>query len=118
MARILIVDDAAFMRIRCGELLGQHGYEVVEASDGLEALDKYKECKPDGILIDITMPNMDGLTVLKELIEMDPQAKVAMLSAMGQQSIVIDALKSGAKDFVMKPFDADRVLSAVEKLLG
>ncbi|MDY6907058.1 MAG: response regulator [Chloroflexota bacterium] len=118
MPRILVVDDAAFMRMRCAKLLNEKGYEVVEAGDGLEALEKFKECRPDGVLLDITMPNMDGIETLKKLTEMYPDAKVAMVTAMGQQSMVIEALKSGAKDFVVKPFDADRVLSAVQKLVG
>lgn len=118
MATIMVVDDAAFMRLRCSQLLTQNGYKVIEASNGAEALAKYKELKPDGILLDITMPDMDGLTALKELMALDNNAKVAMVTAMGQQSIVIEALKSGAKDFVVKPFDPDRVLAAVKKMLS
>lgn len=118
MTRILVVDDAAFMRMRCTKMLTEKGYEVAEAANGEEALKKYTENKPDAVLLDITMPNMDGLEVLKRLIGMDPQAKVAMVTAMGQQSMVIEALRTGAKDFVVKPFDADRVLGAVKKLVG
>jgi two-component system chemotaxis response regulator CheY len=118
MATIMIVDDAAFMRLKCSQLLTQNGYKVIEASNGAEALAKYKEFKPDGILLDITMPDMDGLTALKELMALDNNAKVAMVTAMGQQSIVIEALKSGAKDFVVKPFDPDRVLAAIKKMLS
>jgi len=118
MARVLVVDDAAFMRMRCSKMLSENGYEVVEAGDGLEAVERYKEHSPDVVLLDITMPNMDGIATLKKLIEMDPQARVAMCTAMGQQSMVIEALKSGAKDFVVKPFDAARVLGAVEKLVA
>jgi len=114
----MIVDDAAFMRLKCSQLLTQNGYKVIEASNGAEALAKYKELKPDGILLDITMPDMDGLTALKELMALDNNAKVAMVTAMGQQSIVIEALKSGAKDFVVKPFDPDRVLAAIKKMLS
>jgi two-component system chemotaxis response regulator CheY len=114
----MIVDDAAFMRLKCSQLLTQNGYKVIEASNGAEALAKYKEFKPDGILLDITMPDMDGLTALKELMALDNNAKVAMVTAMGQQSIVIEALKSGAKDFVVKPFDPDRVLAAIKKMLS
>jgi len=116
MARVLVVDDAAFMRMRCTKLLTEKGYEVVEAADGLEALRKYEEHRPDIVLLDITMPNMDGVTTLKRIREVDAEAKVAMVTAMGQQSMVIEALKSGAKDFVVKPFNASRVLAAVEKL--
>ena len=118
MATIMVVDDAAFMRQRCSQMLSQNGYQVVEAASGTEAVEKYKEVKPAGVLLDITMPDMDGLKALKELIEFDPNARVSMVTAMGQQSIVIECLKSGAKDFVVKPFDADRVLAAVKKMLG
>ncbi len=118
MAKILVVDDAAFMRMRCSKLLTENGYEVVEAENGLDAIAKYKESKPDAVLLDITMPEMDGLTALKEIRKVDPEAKVAMVTAMGQQSMIMDAIKSGAKDFVVKPFQADRVLAAVKKLIG
>lgn len=116
MVRVLVVDDAAFMRMRCTKMLSEKGYDVVEAADGLEALKKYREHSPEVVLLDITMPNMDGIATLKKLIEIDSEAKVAMVTAMGQQSMVIEALKSGAKDFVIKPFDAARVLAAVQKL--
>ncbi len=118
MARVLVVDDAAFMRMRCARLLNEKGYEVVEAANGLEALQKYREHSPEVVLLDITMPNMDGIATLKKLMEIDPDVRVAMVTAMGQQSMVIEALKSGAKDFVVKPFDAGRVLAAVQKLTG
>jgi two-component system chemotaxis response regulator CheY len=118
VAKILVVDDAAFMRMRCSKLLTDNGYEVVEAENGLDAIAKYKETKPDAVLLDITMPEMDGLTALKEIRKVDPEAKVAMVTAMGQQSMIMDAIKSGAKDFVVKPFQPDRVLAAVKKLVG
>jgi two-component system chemotaxis response regulator CheY len=118
VAKILVVDDAAFMRMRCSKLLTDNGYEVVEAENGLDAIAKYKESKPDAVLLDITMPEMDGLTALKEIRKVDPEAKVAMVTAMGQQSMIMDAIKSGAKDFVVKPFQPDRVLAAVKKLVG
>lgn len=118
MAKILVVDDAAFMRMRCCKLLTENGHEVAEAGNGKEAVDKYTEIKPDGVLLDITMPEMDGIATLKKLLEIDSGARVAMVTAMGQQSMVIEALKSGAKDFVVKPFDANRVLAAVGKLIG
>jgi two-component system, chemotaxis family, chemotaxis protein CheY len=116
--KILVVDDAAFMRMRCSKLLTDNGYEVVEAENGLDAIAKYKASKPDAVLLDITMPEMDGLTALKEIRKVDPEAKVAMVTAMGQQSMIMDAIKSGAKDFVVKPFQPDRVLAAVKKLVG
>lgn len=118
MPKILVVDDAAFMRMRCSKLLTENGYDVVEAENGLEAIAKYKENRPDAVLLDITMPEMDGLTALKEIRKVDPEAKVAMVTAMGQQAMIMDAIKSGAKDFVVKPFQPDRVLAAVKKLVG
>jgi two-component system, chemotaxis family, chemotaxis protein CheY len=116
MSRILVVDDAAFMRMRCTKLLQDNGYDTIEAGNGVEAVQKYKQFKPDGVLMDITMPDMDGIETLKKLVEIDPGVKVSMVTAMGQQSLVIEALKSGAKDFVVKPFNAERVLAAVKKI--
>jgi two-component system, chemotaxis family, chemotaxis protein CheY len=118
MARILVVDDAAFMRMRCTKLLKDNGYETVEAGNGIEAVKQYQDQRPDGVLMDITMPDMDGIETLKKLIEIDSSAKIAMVTAMGQQSLVIEALKSGARDFVVKPFNAERVLAAVKKITG
>ena len=118
MATIMVVDDAIFMRKKCSQLLTQNGYNVIEAANGREAVNKYKESKPDGVLLDITMPDMDGLQALKEMLAIDPAARVAMCTAMGQQTIVIEALKAGAKDFVVKPFDAARVINAVKRLAG
>ena len=118
MAKIMVVDDAAFMRMRCAKLLSENGFQVIEASTGAEAVSTYKADRPDGVLMDITMPDMDGLAALKEIIKHDPDARVAMVTAMGQQSLVMEALKTGAKDFIVKPFDHDRVLGAVAKLLN
>ena len=118
MAKILVVDDAAFLRMRCKKLLTQSGYEVLEAATGSQAVEAYKANRPDAVLLDITMPDMDGLTALKELRKIDPDARIAMVTAMGQQSVVMEALKSGAKDFVVKPFEPDRVLATVKKLLS
>lgn len=118
MAKILIADDAAFMRLRCAKLLKENGHEVVEAEDGAQAVKLYQEVTPDAVLLDITMPNMDGLTALKEIRRLNPDARVAMVTAMGQKAMVLDAIKSGAKDFVVKPFEAERVLGAVKKLVG
>ncbi|MEE9278146.1 MAG: response regulator [Dehalococcoidia bacterium] len=118
MATILVVDDAAFMRMRCAKLLKEQGYDVLEAENGAVALDVYKESKPDAVLMDITMPEMDGIAALKALLDIDPNVRVAMVTAMGQQSIIMDAIKSGAKDFVVKPFEKERVLQAVERLLA
>lgn len=117
--RILVVDDAAFMRMMIKDILSKNGYEVVgEASDGAQAIEKFKESSPDLITMDITMPEMDGITALKEIKKLDPSAKVIMCSAMGQQAMVIDAIQAGAKDFIVKPFQADRVIEAIKKTLG
>ncbi|EGL82513.1 response regulator receiver protein [Caldalkalibacillus thermarum TA2.A1] len=119
MAKVLVVDDAAFMRMMIKDILTKNGYEVVgEAADGQQALEQYKELKPDLVTMDITMPEMDGITALKKIREIDPEAKVIMCSAMGQQAMVIDAIQAGAKDFIVKPFQADRVLEAIKKVLG
>ncbi len=118
MARVLVVDDAAFMRKMVTDALTKGGHEVVgEAGNGVEALTQYRELKPDLLTLDITMPEKDGLTTLKELIELDPAAKVVMCSALGQESKVLESIKLGAKDFVVKPFQADRVIEAVGKAL-
>jgi two-component system, chemotaxis family, chemotaxis protein CheY len=118
MAKILVVDDAAFMRMRCSKLLSDNGFEVAEAADGEEAIERYKEHRPDGVLMDITLPNMDGLSALQQLLKVDPGARIAMVTAMGQQSMVMEALKTGARDFVVKPFDAERLLAAVRKIMS
>ena len=118
MAQVLVVDDAAFMRMKFKKLLAANGHEVIEASNGVEAVQQYQQAQPDAVLLDITMPDMDGLQALNEIIGMDPSAPVTMVTAMGQQSIVVEALKAGAKDFVVKPFDPDRVLAAINKMLG
>ncbi|WP_100404945.1 response regulator [Bacillus solitudinis] len=119
MASVLIVDDAAFMRMMIKDILSKNGFEIAgEAANGAEAIEKFKEVKPDLVTMDITMPEMDGIQALKEIRQIDGGAKVIMCSAMGQQSMVIDAIQSGAKDFIVKPFQADRVLEAIKKVLG
>lgn len=118
MATVLVVDDAAFMRMRVGKLLSQNGFQVLEAENGLEALNMYREHKPDLVLMDITMPVMDGITALKEIRQVDSQAKVVMVSAMGQQAMVIESIKAGARDFVVKPYDPGNVMASVRKLIG
>lgn len=118
MARILVVDDAAFMRMRLKTVLGEQGWEVLEASNGVEAIQMYEQHKPDLVMMDITMPEMDGLTALRAIREKDPNAKVVMCSALGQESTVIEAIKSGAKDFIVKPFQPERVVDTVKKQLG
>lgn len=118
MAKILIADDAAFMRMKSASLVKELGHEVVEAEDGVEAVKVYKAEKPDAVLMDITMPNMDGMEALAAILKIDPDAKIAMVTAMGQQAVIMEAIKAGAKDFVVKPFDADRIQSALWKLVG
>ena len=118
MAKVLVVDDAAFMRMRCARILTENGHEVVEAANGALGVEAYGQVKPDAVLLDVTMPMMDGLQALKEIRKIDPDARVAMVTAMGQQGVVVEALKSGAKDFVVKPFESDRLLAAVGRLLG
>ncbi|MRX70604.1 response regulator [Bacillus lacus] len=117
--KILIVDDAAFMRMMIKDILSKNGFDVVgEAADGKQAVEKYKETQPDLVTMDITMPEMDGIAALKEIKAINPGAKVIMCSAMGQQSMVIDAIQAGARDFIVKPFQADRVLEAINKTLS
>ena len=118
-AKILIVDDAAFMRMMIKDILSKNGFDVVgEAANGEEAVEKYKELSPDLVTMDITMPEKDGIAALKDIKKINPAAKVIMCSAMGQQAMVIDAIQAGAKDFIVKPFQADRVLEAINKALG
>jgi two-component system chemotaxis response regulator CheY len=118
VAKVMVVDDAAFMRMRACKVLQENGHETVQAENGLEAVKQYAAHHPDAVLMDITMPEMDGLAALKEIRKMDPNARVAMVTAMGQQAIVMEALKAGAKDFVLKPFQPDRVLNALDKMLA
>jgi two-component system chemotaxis response regulator CheY len=119
MARVLVVDDAAFMRKMVSDVLTKGGHEVVgEAGNGVEAIARFQELKPEVMTLDITMPEKDGLSALKELMELEPSARVVMCSALGQESKVLESIKLGAKDFVVKPFQADRVLEAVGKALA
>ena len=116
---ILICDDAAFMRMMIKDILSKNGYNVAgEAENGAKAVEKYNELKPDLVLMDITMPEMDGIEALKAIKGADPAARVIMCSAMGQQAMVIEAIQAGAKDFIVKPFQAERVLEAVKKVVG
>jgi len=119
MARVLVVDDAAFMRKMVGDALATGGHEVVgEAGNGVEAIERYRELKPDLMTLDITMPEKDGLSALAEIVAADPSARVVMCSALGQEAKVLEAIKLGAKDFVVKPFQPDRVIEAVGKALA
>lgn len=117
--KVLIVDDAAFMRMMIKDILSKNGYEVAgEAENGLKAVDKYKELTPDLVLMDITMPEMNGIDAVKAIKGFDPGAKIVMCSAMGQQAMVIESIQAGARDLIVKPFQADRVLEAVRKVVG
>lgn len=119
MAKILLVDDAAFMRMMVKDTLTKNGYtDLYEAADGLQAVEKFEEIAPDLVIMDITMPNMDGLEALKTIKGKHPDASIVMCSAMGQEAMVIEAIKSGAKDFIVKPFKPDRILKTVTSILG
>lgn len=119
MSKVLIVDDAAFMRMMLKDILSKNGYEVVgEAENGKIAVDKFKELKPNLVTMDITMPELDGISAVKVIKSVDASARIVMCSAMGQQAMVIDAIQAGAKDFIVKPFQPDRVLEAVQKALS
>jgi two-component system chemotaxis response regulator CheY len=119
MARVLVVDDAAFMRKVLTDTLSRGGHEVVgEAATGMEAVDRFRELRPELTTLDITMPEKDGLTALREILSFDPSAKIVMCSALGQESKVLEAIRAGAKDFVVKPFQPERVLDAVSKAVG
>ena len=119
MARVLVVDDAAFMRKMVGDALTNGGHDVVgEAGNGVEAVSQYQALTPDLVTLDITMPEKDGLAALADIMAADPSAKVVMCSALGQESKVLESIKLGAKDFVVKPFQAERVLEAVGKALA
>lgn len=117
--RVMIVDDAVFMRMMLKDILEKNGFEVAgEAANGVEAILEYKNTNPDIVTMDVTMPEMDGIQALREIMKFDSSAKIIMCSAMGQQGMVMDAIKSGAKDFIVKPFNGERVINAVTKVLG
>ncbi|HZW03314.1 MAG TPA: response regulator [Anaerolineaceae bacterium] len=118
MAKILIVDDAEFLRVRISKMLTGDGYDVIEAENGARAVEIYQRERPDLVLLDVTMPEMDGLTALKHIRGFDPKARVVMLTALGQESVVLEAIKSGARDFIVKPFERDRVMNAIHKLIA
>lgn len=117
--KVLIVDDTAFMRMMLKDIFTKNGYEVVgEAENGKVGFDKFKELKPDVVTMDITMPEMDGIQALKAIRGVDANATVVMCSAMGQQAMVVEAIQNGAKDFIVKPFEPDRVIQAITKAVG
>lgn len=116
---ILIVDDAAFMRMMIKDVLTKNGFAVCgEAENGAKAIEKFKELNPDLVIMDITMPEVDGIQAVKEIKKINGAAKIIMCSAMGQQAMVIEAIQAGAKDFIVKPFQAERIIEAVKKVLG
>ncbi len=117
--KILIVDDAAFMRMMIKDILSKNGYEIAgDAENGAKAIEKYKELIPDLVIMDITMPEVDGIQAVKEIKKVNADAKIIMCSAMGQQAMVIESIQAGARDFIVKPFQAERVVEAVKKVLG
>ncbi|GIO88071.1 response regulator [Paenibacillus faecis] len=119
MKKILVVDDAAFMRLMLKGILSKNGYEIVgEAENGQEAVEKYRSLSPDLVTMDITMPIMEGVEAVRQIKKLDPNAKIIMCSAMGQQTMVVESLQAGAKDFIVKPFQEERVLESIRKTLG
>lgn len=118
MPQVMVVDDSAFVRMKARNILLECGFSVLEAVSGSEAVDAYKTKAPDCVLLDITMPDMDGMTALERIREYDPDARIAMVTAIGAQTIVMEALKAGAMDFVVKPFTKDRLMAAVKKMIG
>lgn len=119
MKKILVVDDAAFMRLMLKGILSKNGYEIVgEAENGQEAVEKYRSLSPDLVTMDITMPIMEGVEAVRQIKKFDPNAKIIMCSAMGQQTMVVESLQAGAKDFIVKPFQEERVLESIRKTLG
>lgn len=118
-SRVLIVDDLAFIKLIIKDTLEKTGFEVAgEASNGVEAIEQYKRLRPDIVLMDITMPRMDGIQALQEIVKIDPQAKVIMCSALGQQKLIIQSIQLGAKDFIVKPFKPERIVGAIKKALN
>ncbi len=119
MAKVLIVDDAAFMRMMLKNILTPTEFEVVgEAETGARGVHLYRDLRPDVVTMDITMPDMDGITAVCEIRKIDPAAKIIMCSAMGQQAMIVDSIKAGASDFLVKPFQPDRVVESLRKVLG
>jgi len=117
--RILVVDDAAFMRMMIKDILVKNGYEIAgEAENGIRAVEKYKELMPDLVIMDITMPEVDGITAVREIKKINPDSKIIMCSAMGQQAMVIESIQAGARDFIVKPFQPERVIEAIRKVIG
>ncbi|MBC8015167.1 MAG: response regulator [Sporomusaceae bacterium] len=119
MARILVCDDSAFMRMMLKKVLIDNGHEIVgEAGDGMEAVQLYRQHKPDLATMDITMPKMDGIQAVAHIHEENPLARIIMVTALGQRAVITDALKAGASDFIVKPFDAEQVIETINKVLA
>ncbi|MHC1599981.1 MAG: response regulator [Candidatus Methanospirareceae archaeon] len=119
MAKVLVVDDAAFMRMMLKNILNSNGYEVVgEAADGVQSMEKYEQLKPDLVTMDIVMPQMDGIEATRAIIQSYPEAKIVMCTAVGQQAKVLEAMKAGAKGYIVKPFQAPKVLEELSKVLS
>jgi two-component system chemotaxis response regulator CheY len=117
--RILLADDLYFMRMVQKEVLEANGYTIVgEAADGRQAVEKYEELRPDVVVLDITMPEMNGLQVMEKILQMDPEARIIICSAIGQQNLIMDAINAGIKDFIVKPFKPERLLSAIAKAVA
>ena len=117
--KVLIVDDAVVMRMMIKGILSKHGYEVVgEAQNGVEAVDKYKQLQPDLVTMDMVMPEMDGITAVRQIMSMDPNAKIIMCTSMGQQALVVEAIQAGAKSFITKPFQPPKILETINKVLS
>ena len=116
---VLICDDAIFMRTMVGDILTQAGFEIIgEAETGVQAVERYQQLRPDLVTMDIVMPDMGGIDAVREITKLDPNARILMCSAMGQQALVNEALQAGASDFVVKPFQPNRVIEAVQRALG
>lgn len=116
--RVLIVDDAIVMRMMIKGILSKSGFEIVgEAQNGLEAVDKYKQLHPDLVTMDVVMPEMDGITAVKEILAHDPSAKIVMCTSMGQQALVVEAIQAGAKSFITKPFQQSKIVDTINKVL-
>lgn len=118
MAKILIIDDSAFMRMMLKDILGKNGHEIAEAENGVEGVEKYMQLKPDLVAMDIVMPGITGIEAVREIMKKDPEASIIMISALGQEAMVKEALEAGAKDFIVKPFKKEKVIEAVNKVLS
>ena len=118
MPKILIADDGEFLRVRTARMLAVEGFTVLEAENGVKAVELFQAEKPDVVLLDLTMPEKDGLAALKEMVAARPGAKVIMLASQGQETMVLEAIRAGAKDYIVKPFERDRVVGAIRKILG